>query len=440
MPLFGKKKNKGPKPGPKNLRNKHLESTPQLLGGDSANEVYKTTYKDGKGISGSKTGYFKEDGPATIAKYAVGSSNLAQGLGLGDLVAETRYGKHDLVGSDGKKRKGVRGAVSKGAPGVALGDTVWDDDKTAVVQQARDQGLTEDDIQMAFSNMYKQRGDQWFANSGTEINEIDLSNPETQKGLNQLQWFDALIGNTDRHSGNILVDPATGKVVGIDNDLAFGKGHKAFDYEEEQTGWEKGHDEKYLGLPSLIDRELADKLLALDAKKLEKLLNPKGTKKKDKFTEDEIKDTLERLTRIQAKVQQMIKDEQVVDNWDDSTYQAQINEDLTDRQHAGNKDPVAGSYLQRHHTYMEKAKDTNDPMYWRKGHRAEDTTPAPVQQAPQPQPPQPQPPTKTPPPVPSPEGRRQLSGSQSESTGRSLSSRVLNTPWADQFKRRKQPV
>ena len=233
MPLFGKKKNKGPKSGPKNLRNKHLESTPQLLGGDSANEVYKTTYKDGKGISGSKTGYFKEDGPATIAKYAVGSSNLAQGLGLGDLVAETRYGKHDLVGSDGKKRKGVRGAVSKGAPGVALGDTVWDDDKTAVVQQARDQGLTEDDIQMAFSNMYKQRGDQWFANSGTEINEIDLSNPETQKGLNQLQWFDALIGNTDRHSGNILVDPATGKVVGIDNDLAFGKGHKAFDYEEE---------------------------------------------------------------------------------------------------------------------------------------------------------------------------------------------------------------
>jgi hypothetical protein len=387
MPLFGKSKPKSP---PKKLEQKHLSGAPQLLGSDTANEVYKTSYKQGKGFGGNNdTGYFKEDTDMTVSKYAVGASSLAQGMGLGGLIPETKFGHHNITGSDGKKRKNVKGAVSAGANGDALGEDVWDTEMTQSVQAMRDAGLGEQEINDTFSNMYKKKGDRWFANSGVEVNEIDLKNPDTQKGLNQLQWFDSLIGNVDRHKCNILVDD-NGKVSGIDNDLAFGAGQQA----KNDTGganenFAKGQDEKYLGLPEMIDQDTANKLLALDQKQIKKLLNPKGSKKKDKFNKDELQQTYDRLAEIQAKVQQMQQDGKIVQQWDDTTYQSQVNEDLTGRKTQFNKNPVAGSYLQRHHKDMAGAKDTNNPSLWRKGQRQQDTTPAPpqpVQQVQQPQP------------------------------------------------------
>ena len=436
--LFGKKK------PAKHLKDKHLNQPAQSLGGTTANEVYKTSYKDKKGFEGSSTGYFKEDTPDTVSKYAVGASSLAKGMGLGGLIPETKFATHSLTDQHGNQRKKVTGAVSAGAPGDPLVDNVYDTDvHNAFTQQT--QGESPDNIaSSAAINNYKNIGGRWTGFSGTEINDVDLANPTTQKGLNDLQWFDSLIGNADRHGGNILVDPATGQVSGIDNDLSFGMGEFAKMGNKVDDTFVGGKNAKFLGLPSMLDKSTAEKLMALDDKKLAKMLNPKGTPKDQKFTEKELQQTYDRLEVIKAKVQELTDNDELVDQWDDSTYQKMTNEDTSARASSFNKNPFAGSYVQRQHKDLQEARDTSNTGAWRKGHRNADTTPAP-------QPPQPaQPPARTPPPVPDRTNRPALSrpGNPPQTRTRSgsdtpipaLEDTVANSPWADQMMRRKQPV
>lgn len=435
--LFGKKK------PPKHLKDKHLNQPAQSLGGTTANEVYKTSYKNKKGFEGSNTGYFKEDTPDTVSKYAVGASSLAKGMGFGGLIPETKFATHSLTDRYGNQRDKVTGAVSAGAPGESLMENVFDTDvHNTFTQQMAGKSDDEVDFGARVAN-YKNVGGRWMGHSGDEINDIDLSNPTTQKGLNDLQWFDSLIGNADRHGGNILVDPATGQVSGIDNDLSFGTGQFAKMGKNVDEDFVKGRDAKYLGLPSMLDKSTAEKLMALDDKKLAKMLNPKGTPKDQKFTEKELQQTYDRLEVIKAKVQEMTDNDELVDQWDDSTYQKAINEDTSGRATSWNKDPY-GSYVQRQHKQLEEARDTGKGNMWRKGHRTADTTPAP-------QPPQPaQPPARTPPPVPDRTNRPALSQpgnppqtrtrSGSDTPIPSLEDTVANSPWADQMMRRKQPV
>ena len=51
--------------------------------------------------------------------------------------------------------------------------------------------------------------------------EVDYSSPEVQKGLSDLEAMDYITGQIDRHAGNMFIDTNTGKVTGIDNDMAF---------------------------------------------------------------------------------------------------------------------------------------------------------------------------------------------------------------------------
>ncbi len=57
--------------------------------------------------------------------------------------------------------------------------------------------------------------------SNKGVLQVDCRDPRIQKGLSDLQVIDFINGETDRHAGNIFIDPATGKVTGIDNDLSF---------------------------------------------------------------------------------------------------------------------------------------------------------------------------------------------------------------------------
>lgn len=77
-----------------------------------------------------------------------------------------------------------------------------------------------------------------------------------QKQLINLQWLDALCGQTDRHEENYVVDLAqdTPVVVGIDNDFSFGS--KRTDPEARQSS--------SLGLPPIIDEETFDSLKKMD--------------------------------------------------------------------------------------------------------------------------------------------------------------------------------
>ncbi|MFP3905435.1 MAG: hypothetical protein ACLFWR_00265 [Acidimicrobiales bacterium] len=394
MGLFGKskktKKANAAVETPEVFGNQHLSGKAQSIGQDSANEVFKVNYKDQYAMGGETGGYFKPDADMAPARNAVAASRLAQGMGWGDLIAETHFASHDVTDMHGKKRKGVQGAVSRGAKGDALMSPVFD-----TLKENHKGGSTD---------TVKVRGGKGYELSGFEMNgDIDMSKSNTQKQLNQLQWFDMLIGNEDRHGANILIDPDTGKVTGIDNDLSFGRGMQAKKQwgkqkgKEEDEDFTKGRDGKYLGLPGQIDRETADALLGLGPAQISEWLAPEGGP--GNLSEEEIEGVYQRLAVIQREVAKYEDDGKIVSNWDDSTYNdalnAQVNRGNFNRE-------IPRSYLQRHDKALTRASDPTDTDWWRKGKRATDSPGSlglPVPQAAPPPVPQPAP-TPTPAPTP----------------------------------------
>ncbi|MGY6502406.1 MAG: hypothetical protein ACXIVQ_16090 [Acidimicrobiales bacterium] len=351
MGWFNKTKKAEPR-----LDDSHLRPGSALAanGQASANQVFKAPYDAAHGMG--TEAYFKADGDMAPAKSAVGASRLAKGLGWGNLIPETRFATHDLPQPDGTTAPTL-GAVSKGATGVPLAKNVFD---TFAGPAAPGQTT---------SSSYEVRNGTAFSMTGNEFSDVDLSAPNTQKQLNQLQWFDALIGNSDRHGGNILVDPATGDVSGIDNDLSFGhddaiQSHKSNGQvsPEFSSGW----DGKYLGLPSQIDKETAKALKGLDKKKLKAMLNPKGEADAQKFSKEELAATTSRLKAIKAAIKDRKKNGGLVTNWDGATYAAATNENRAGR--TGD----AGSYVQRQHLDLQKASDPTNNLAWRPGRRAAD--------------------------------------------------------------------
>jgi hypothetical protein len=364
--------------GPEVYEDKHLSTKATPLGTDTANRVYGTQTKGDLVKPGGETGgYFKPDQNMAPAKNAVGASRLAGGLGMDDIIPDTRFAQ--LKTGQGKGGKEI-GALSKKAQGEALTDNIFDTDVTEKRRKKDGTLPNPEDL----GDFTKRKGDKVMEFSGSEINDMDLSRPNTQAGLNRLQWFDALIGNTDRHGGNILVDPESGDVSGIDNDLSFGRGISP----KEDEWMEKGDGGKFLGLPDMIDEETSEKLLGLDEEKIRSLLGQKskGEKKLGKpeltdFSDDEIKDTYSRLEKIQAKIRKLQESGSVVKQWDKSTYDQQVQN--SSRGKNWKQQDLPSSYIGRQHLNLQSAKDTKTDWQWRKGHRVEDTTPQPQ---PQPQP------------------------------------------------------
>jgi hypothetical protein len=344
-----------------------LSGPAQPLGSDTANRVYKTDNKASHAFgNGETTGYFKPDQSMAPAKNAVAASRVAKGLGMDDIIPETRFASLDT--GNGLET----GALSANARGEALHSNVFDTDITDRY----------DDVD-AFTptDTKKRKGDRIMELSGTEMNDVDLSRPNTQSGLNRLQWFDALTGNMDRHGANILVDPKSGNVSGIDNDLSFDRGV--------QSGWGEGFTGgagHFSGLPDMIDADTAERLLALDDAKIKELLQTDnkaaGLGKSAAMTDKDVKETVNRLKLIQAKVKAIKADVtggNLVQQWDQSTYDKQLNA----AKHKDGNTLVEPNYIARHAAFMDEAKDTSKPLIWQKGTRAEDTTPQPKPQQPQ---------------------------------------------------------
>jgi hypothetical protein len=406
---FGKKKKGAPgsSNAPKRFEDKHLSGAPQALGQDSANQVYKTTYKAKHAMSGGETsGYFKADAEMAPAKNAVGASRLADAMGWGHLIPETTFAKHDVTGLDGVKQKGVKGAVSKAAPGESLMSAVFD--------------TPAPNYKGSGGDMFKRATDgSWNTLSGMEHSDVDLSQGHTQQQLNQLQWFDALIGNQDRHGGNIIVDPKTGNVTGIDNDLSFGDGVKARGWKDSTDDFLKGRDDKYLGLPQQLDETTAQTLLGLDRTTLKKVLNPKGAKKDQKFSKEELEETYERLALIQKAVAEQQKAGTLLKGWDDTTYQAALAQKWD-----GGRSQEGANYAQRQHNHLTAANNASNDVDWVRGKRQQ-TAPGSLPNQPQPTPVT----APTPAPVPAPTSAwTSGSPSRSSSTGPTLGASRRQAP------------
>lgn len=246
---------------------------------------------------------YYSDETRSPSEFAVASSRLARALGLGNRIARNKWAK---LG-------GEIGVISGKVPGRPLYRLVLDPK----------------DPKQILGRVYQ---------------PVDLSDPRIQKGLSDLQLFDAITGQRDRHGGNIYIDAATGQVSGIDDDLSFLAG------ELSKNVGDPGTDSKYRGLPLLIDAATARRVLALNANGLESILTRTGDPVR---ASPAALDYVGRRLRV---VQQFIREHpsNLVSTWDRNTFEAQIDEpDLVSAFKGGSREPR--SYLKREQAELDKA-------------------------------------------------------------------------------------
>ena len=130
---------------------------------------------------------------------------------------------------------------------------------------------------------------------------FDFSQPATQKGLSDLQLMDALTGQIDRHGGNIFIDPETGRVYGIDNDLAFPKDDEFRKDNMLKDQFSVDQQGTLVYNQDLIDAETARSFLDVNRDELEGILRGRR-KDPESLDEAAIQKTLERYDAIRAKI------------------------------------------------------------------------------------------------------------------------------------------
>lgn len=153
--------------------------------------------------------------------------------------------------------------------------------------------------------------------------KTDYSDPRVQQGMADLEAVDYITGQIDRHNGNIFVHPETGKVTGIDNDLAFPERNRADVLANDPALGEKA----VRGMPRFMSAETADKILATKPEQLASLLggmqNPDGA---GGLSAEEIQGAVERLQELQNAIKDPASGLQVVKQFNQQTYQASIQE------------------------------------------------------------------------------------------------------------------
>jgi len=268
----------------------------------SANEVTKTklAFTVGKPKVGtSRTVFFKQQGPEAPSQNAVASTRLARFLGMPDIIAHNAFARI----------RGTAGVVSGKVPGKPLQGGEFLKEVTPPPEYT-----TADDIALwARLARVVQRDGRYFDRSAHVFLPVNFKDPGVQKGMSDLQLFDALTGQIDRHGGNIYIDPVTGAVTGIDDDMSFGKGQPANDVDG------KVLVDKYHGLPELVDESTAEMILSLNPNDL-----PAHLVRRENDTERlrsaDIADAQLRLVRVQAYLQELKNAGKLRRVWNEETY------------------------------------------------------------------------------------------------------------------------
>ncbi len=155
--------------------------------------------------------------------------------------------------------------------------------------------------------------------------QADYSDPRIQKGMADLEAMDYITGQIDRHNGNVFVDPSSGKVTGIDNDLAFPE----VDREQMLAGEPELLQKAVMGMPKQMAQDTAQKILALSPERLGQelasLSNPDGS---GKLSEASIDGAKQRLVNLQNAIKDPKSGLQVVAQFDDRTYAAAVKSQM----------------------------------------------------------------------------------------------------------------
>ncbi len=146
---------------------------------------------------------------------------------------------------------------------------------------------------------------------------VSVTDPELQKKLSILQVIDVIAGQMDRHGGNFYIqtDPATGKVsevTGIDLDMSFGKKHTDIK--------DKPSTSHYKGMPALVDRKFAERVLSITDDQLRAVLEPL-------LGPEELAAAMGRWIQVQNELKIKRATNQLVDQWGPATAREQTDPD-----------------------------------------------------------------------------------------------------------------
>jgi hypothetical protein len=322
-----KKNSTGKGTGKGRMKDRHVG---EMKSGDaddvaaSAHEVKRVDYAREIGDSGTNEGFFK---PADEVNHH-----------------ESVYGERSGVGAWDMDNAGVETLAE--APRLIA---------RSVASTRLDQGLGLDTIAHEFEA--KHAGEKGVVSAKTDgvashdVEDIDYSNPETQRSVANIQVFDFLSNQQDRHGGNIFIDQESGTAKGIDNDISFGKTST------------KANDRNH-GLPSQIDSEMADRVSSMTEKELRGMLKGKRGDYQ-KLNKEEVDAAVARLHELQGHIA-MTDDEgnrsHVVDEWNDDTFQSAIDEssesvgDVSKAFNAGAVGSKSKSLIARMHNQQEYRK------------------------------------------------------------------------------------
>lgn len=188
---------------------------------------------------------------------------------------------------------------------------------------------------------------------------LDYKNSTTQKGLSDLQLMDALTGQLDRHMGNIFIEPESGRVISIDNDMAFpSETYITSDkLTNNQLGDQFSRDEKGILVyhQKLIDKESAASILAMTDSSMRKLLEQ--IVGDEKIPAASVNAAIERLNAIKAQIKKLSNEKALIEKggWNEKTYKIAIDSGST----KSKKNPFS-NYLARAVKKMEVANSGTD--------------------------------------------------------------------------------
>ncbi len=119
------------------------------------------------------------------------------------------------------------------------------------------------------------KDDNFFSLEHTATN-FNFKEPSIARGLTELQLFDELTGQADRHWGNAFIELDANNelksLTAIDNDLSFGS-KNSYDQVGKASGLHSWDSKLPANLPPTVPRETADKFLKLTADELRQSLD-----------------------------------------------------------------------------------------------------------------------------------------------------------------------
>ncbi len=153
--------------------------------------------------------------------------------------------------------------------------------------------------------------------------DIDYSRHEVQKGLYDLEVIDYITGQIDRHPGNIFIDPDTGEVRGIDNDLCF----PSMSREQMLVGLQDAQGKPVHNKPLFMHEDTARKMEELNPDQLRETLSSlkyPGRGERGKLTPAEIEGAVSRLGEMKQHVRDLRRAGHVVMEFTRETYDEAI--------------------------------------------------------------------------------------------------------------------